>query len=421
MAEARPGRASDRALAERLFRAGLAAADPEAAVRRALAADPPAAGGGTLVLAAGKAALRMLEGASDWMEGLAGPPPTVLAVTNRENAGGIGGPGPGSPVTGAAAPFVAGHPVPDAEGLRAARRFEAALRAAGRGDRVLLLLSGGASALLPSPAPGLTLADEAATARLLLASGASIEEVNLVRQHLSTLKGGGMARLAAPAAVTALILSDVIGDDLRAIGSGPTAGPLGPREEASALCRDLGIWDALPPAAQARLSSGAPDEPVPPADNRLVGSNVLSLAAMADAAPEARLHGEPLLGDVARAAARVGALPAGVHLLGGETTVRLTGSGAGGRNQELALRVALAARGPFVFLSAGTDGRDGPTDAAGAVVDEGTAARIEAAGLDAAARLAENDSHPALAASGDLLVTGGTGTNVADLQVLVRR
>ena len=422
MGEARAGLGADRALAERLFRAGLAAADPEAAVRQALAADPPEAGGGALVLAAGKAALRMLDGASEWMARLVRPP-TVLAVTSRENVGaasramGRGHAPDGSDPT----LFVAGHPVPDGEGLRAARRFEEALRAAGRGDRVLLLLSGGASALLPSPAPGLTLEDEAATARALLASGASIEQVNLVRQHLSTLKGGGMARLAAPAGVTALILSDVVGDDLRAIGSGPTAGPLGTREEAAALCRDLGIWDALPPAVRTRLRSGAPAEPVTPADNRLIGSNAISVAAMAAAAPEARRHDEPLVGDVAGAAARIAALPPGVHLLGGETTVRVTGTGSGGRNQELALRVALALRGPFAFLSAGTDGRDGPTDAAGAVVDEGTAGRIGAAGLDAAARLADNDSHPALAASGDLLVMGGTGTNVADLQVLVRR
>ena len=424
-----------RALALRLFRAGLAAADPEAAVRRALGADPPGALGGALVLAAGKAASRMLDGAAGWIAELPRPP-EILVATNRENArgahgaGGEGRAGSGlgaDPEAGdgrafARAPtvFLAGHPVPDAEGLRAARAFEAALRAAGPDTRVLLLLSGGASALLPSPAPGLTLEDEAATARLLLASGASIEQVNLVRQHLSTLKGGGLARLAAPSPVTALILSDVVGDDLRAIGSGPTAGPLGTRAEAAALCRDLGIWDALPAAARARFVFAEPAEPTPAADNRVVGSNAISLAAMGAACPEARVHAEPLVGDVADAAARLLALPRGLHLLGGETTVRVTGSGTGGRNQELALRVAMGLRPCDVLLSAGTDGRDGPTDAAGGIVDGGTEGRIRAAGLDPEVLLADNDAHRALEAAGDLLVTGGTGTNVADLQVWVR-
>lgn len=403
-------RMENRALARRLFEAGLAAADPEAAVRRALAEEPPEAPDGALVLAAGKAALRMLAGASDWIEALPRPPET-LVVTNRENLH----PTPDATV------FGAGHPMPDEEGLRAGRAFEAALRAAGPGVRVLLLLSGGASALLAAPAPGLSLEDEAEAARLLVASGAAIEEVNLVRQHLSTLKGGGLARLAAPASVIALILSDVVGDDIRAIGSGPTAGPLGTRAEAAALCEKLDLWEALPEAVRARLRADEPQAPTPPADNRIVGSNRLSLEAMAAACPGATLHPEPLVGDVSEAAARLLGCPPGVHLFGGETTVRVRGHGLGGRNQELALRVALAASEPLVFLSAGTDGRDGPTDAAGAVVDEATAGRIRATGLDPDALLAENDSHRALEASGDLLVTGGTGTNVADLQVLVRR
>lgn len=424
-------READRALALRLFRAGLAAAAPEAAVRRALATDPPEAPGLVLVLAAGKAALRMLDGAADWIA--AQPtPPVVLAVTNRENAGAWGAgeasheepreaPSGARAIGGAPATVIAaGHPVPDEAGLRAGRLFEAALREMGAGGHVLLLLSGGASALLPAPAPGLTLSDEAEAARRLLASGASIDQMNLVRQHLSTLKGGGIARLAWPARVTALILSDVIGDDLRAIGSGPTAEPLGTRAQAAALCRALAVWDALPEAVRARLSvDAAPLDPVPPADNQIIGSNAISLQAMGAAMPGARVHEEPLVGDVAEAARRLGSLPPGVHLLGGETTVRVTGRGLGGRNQELALRVALAARGAFAFLSAGTDGRDGPTDAAGAVVDEGTAGRIRGAGLDPEALLADNDAYRALGVAGDLLVTGGTGTNVADLAVLI--
>jgi hydroxypyruvate reductase len=400
---------TDKALARRLFEAGLAAADPEAVVRRALALAPPPASGDALVLAVGKAALRMLAGASDWAAELPRKPET-LVVTNAENL-------PDPPPVGVR---VGGHPIPDEGSLAAgAAVAEAVERADGR-TRVLLLLSGGASALMAAPAEGLTLADKAEASRLLIASGASIEEVNLVRQQLSRLKGGGLARLAHPAPVTALILSDVVGDDPRAVGSGPAAAPLGTRGQARALCLRLGVLDRLPGAVRARLD--APDEagPLPEADLRIVGSNATSLAAMAAAHPAATRHAEPLTGDVAEAAARIAASGPGVHLFGGETTVRVSGDGLGGRNQELALRVALSLEGPFAFLSGGTDGRDGPTDAAGGLVDEGTAARIAAAGLDAAEILARNDSNRALAASGDLLVTGGTGTNVADLQVLVR-
>ena len=400
----------DRALALRLFRAALAAADPEAVVRRALRLAPPAERD-AVVVAIGKAAMRMLDGASDWMSDLPRRPP-VLVATNPENLRGAGRAG--------AEVVAGGHPIPDEGSLRAGRAVTRAMEGAGRGTRVLLLLSGGASALVAAPAEGLTLADKAQASRLLVGSGASIGEVNLVRQHLSRLKGGGLARLAAPAPVTALILSDVVGDDPRAIGSGPAAPPLGTRGEARALCRRLGVWDRLPGAVRGRLETTEDPAPVPEADLRIVGSNAASLAAMAAAHPAATRHREPLVGDVAEAAARVAACGPGVHLFGGETTVRVRGDGLGGRNQELALRVALALDGPFAFLSGGTDGRDGPTDAAGALVDEGTAARAEAAGTDPRAALDRNDSNRALAAAGDLLVTGGTGTNVADVQVLVR-
>ena len=190
----------------------------------------------------------------------------------------------------------------------------------------------------------------------------------------------------------------MVGDDLRAIGSGPTAGPLGTRAHAAALCCELAIWDALPAPARARLCADEPAEPVPAADNRIVGSNAISLAAMGAACPEARVHAEPLVGDVADAAARLLALPPGLHLLGGETTVRVTGAGRGGRNQELALRVAMGLRPGDVLLSGGTDGRDGPTGAAGGLVDAGTVGRIRTAGLDPQALLADNDAHRALEA-----------------------
>lgn len=393
-----------RARARAIFDAGLAAADPAAAVTRALAGTAPPA----RLLAIGKAARRMAGAAL----AVLGPVP-ALVVTNDENAGDLSG----------ATVLAAGHPVPDARGEAAARAVEAAVAGLSAQDRVLCLISGGGSALLPAPVPGLTLADKQEVSRLLLASGADIADLNLVRQQLSRLKGGGLLRAAAPATVTALILSDVVGDDLRVIASGPTVAPIGTRAGAAARLRALGLWDRLPPAVARHLSAPAPAlPPLPAAENRLVGSNALSIAAMAAAAPGAVVH--PVLdGDVAAAAARIAACGPGVHLFGGETTVRLTGRGRGGRNQELALRVALLAqdwRGPWVFLSGGTDGRDGPTDAAGGIVDQGSLARMAAAGIDPLARLAENDSHPALAAAHDLLVTGGTGTNVADLQVLIR-
>ncbi|MBC7142217.1 MAG: DUF4147 domain-containing protein, partial [Rhodobacteraceae bacterium] len=286
-------------------------------------------------------------------------------------------------------------------------------------------------ALLPAPIAGLTLADKVAVNRLLLATGFEITEMNLVRQQLSRLKGGGLLRAAAPAPVTAYILSDVIGDDLRVIASGPTVAPIGGKAEARALLQSRGIWDALPAAVRAVLDRDeAPSAPLPAATNILVGSNRKSLdAIVAAAGPEVSVVNDRLTGDVGDAAEAVVAAARNApvdsaHCLvfGGETTVTLRGTGLGGRNQELALRVALSMPDlgrDWVFLSGGTDGRDGPTDAAGGVVDAGTAARIRAAGGDPDALLADNDSHAALSLSGDLLVTGASGTNVADVQILL--
>ncbi|KDB01905.1 hydroxypyruvate reductase [Defluviimonas sp. 20V17] len=403
---------SPRDTARQLFMAGVAAADPSGAVRRALQEAPVAAppGGRLAVIAVGKAALGMARAAM-----AVARPDSVLVVTNYENAADL----PGAEV------LAAGHPVPDAQGEAAARRVEALLGQLGPRDRVLALISGGGSALLPAPVQGLTLEDKAQVNRLLLASGAEITEMNLVRQQLSRLKGGGLLRAAAPAGVTALILSDVIGDDLRVIASGPTVAPIGTRAEALAALRARGVWDDLPESVRAHLTAPAAQLDLPEADNRLIGSNPRSVAAMASAAPEAGVIEAPLVGDVAEAAARIASLGPGTWLMGGETTVVLRGTGRGGRNQELALRVALLARDRgwapgWVFLSGGTDGRDGPTDAAGGIVDAGTLGRIRGAGLDPEALLARNDSHAALQAAGDLLITGATGTNVADLQVLIR-
>lgn len=406
-----------RAEARRLFAAAVRAADPALALAAALRREPPAApaaNGRWIVVAVGKAAVPMAEAALPCLGGAA---VTALVVTNYENA---------RPVAGAEM-MAAGHPVPDANGARAGAAVAALLEAAGPADRVVALISGGGSALLPAPAPGLTLDDKAAVNRLLLAHGHAITEINLIRQQLSRLKGGGMLRLAAPAPVTAYILSDVIGDDLRTIASGPTVAPLGTAAAARALLAD--VWGELPAAVRDHLSA-ARDEagPLPAARNILIGGNRKSLDAIEMASEfHAVIVDDALNGDVGQAAAAVleaaarqGPDPACL-IFGGETTVTLRGGGLGGRNQELALRVALAAglARPWVFLSGGTDGRDGPTEAAGGLVDAGTRGRILAAGGDPAALLADNDSHRALALAGDLLVTGATGTNVADVQILL--
>lgn len=409
-----------RARARAIFDRAVAAADPALALRKELAARPlpvPSGGGRSFVIATGKAAPAMLTEALRHVRGAH----TALAVTHHDNPAEV----PGATV------LRAGHPVPDASGLAAGQRVMDLLRQAREGDRVIALISGGGSALLPALLAGITLADKAELNRLLLGAGLEITQMNLLRQQVSQVKGGGMLRLAAPAPVTAYILSDVIGDDLRAVASGPTVAPIGSREEARTVAMEAGIWARLPGSIRARLEESAAPAPEPPVpENILIGSNRMSLeAALAEAARggAARIVSDALVGDVGAAADRIVEAAKGqgacALLFGGETTVRLSGSGLGGRNQELALRVAMRAEelgAGWLFLSGGTDGRDGPTPAAGGFADAGTCARIRAAGLDPAALLSDNDSHRALDAAGDLLVTGATGTNVADIQVFLR-
>lgn len=410
-----------RALARKLYDEAVRAADPALAVRRHFETHPPAelpAGGRNILIAIGKAAPAML---AEAMQHLSGPS-VALAVTHHGNGRTI----PGAEV------LTAGHPEPDEAGLLAGQRIIKMLDGAGARDRVHALISGGGSALVPAPRPPLTLADKQQVNRLLLASGLEIGQVNLIRQQLSDLKGGGFLRHAAPAQVTALILSDVIGNDLGAIASGPTVAPLGRAQDALDLLTQRGLLEKLPTAALRLLTEGGNNLPIPSADNHLIGSNESSLAAMRDAVPAgwaARIVSDRLTGDVseaaeqiAQAASKASAKSPQAFVFGGETTVTLRGTGRGGRNQELALRLALLGRDwqrPWVFLSGGTDGRDGPTDAAGGLVDGTTLSRISAAGADTDSLLANNDSHAALSAAGDLLVTGATGTNVADVQVLL--
>jgi glycerate 2-kinase len=311
---------------------------------------------------------------------------------------------------------------------------------AGESARLLVcLISGGASALLPLPAPPVTLAEKQEATRLLLHCGANIHEFNCVRKHISLMKGGGLARLAYPATVLTLILSDVIGDDLDVIGSGPTVADRTTFADAKAVFDKYAIWDQVPPGVRERLSAGSMETPKPgdpvfaKAANVIVGSNTLAVDAAAREARSlgfrtlvlsTRLQGEAR--EVARVFAAVAreiratgrpVKPPACVIAGGETTVTIRGTGVGGRNQEFTLAAALDVAGleNVLVLSAGTDGADGPTDAAGAMADGGTVAR----GQDAIGMLANNDSYHFFDPLGDLIKTGPTGTNVADIQVIL--
>ena len=402
-----------RNMALALFQAGLRAADPARAVSRSLAeAGLPPGAGRLFVIAIGKAGRGMAAAALQSLTAA-----ETLIVTTPENA---------RPLAGARVIFGA-HPVPDATSLAAGQAVLGLLAKTEAADHVLALISGGGSALTVAPAQGLTLADKAAVNQLLLRSGLDITAMNLVRQNLSRLKGGGILRAAAPAQLTALILSDVVGDDLAVVASGPTSAPIGTPAGARDVLRSAGIWAQMPQPVKKVLRTAKTQTPDPArVDNRLIGSNAQSVAAMAAAAPQAKIFPRALAGNVSEAAHTITRCKNHrTWLYGGEVTVHLQGTGLGGRNQELALRVALAAEnqrwtGDWAFLSGGTDGRDGPTDAAGGLVDGGTLMRMRAAGIDPLQTLANNDSYHALKATGDLLTTGPTGTNVADLQVLIR-
>lgn len=410
-------------VATELFQVAVHRADPAQAMRDGLSRNPLPSlpeGGRTFLIAVGKAAVPMMR------ETLLHLPPVhaALAITNPENRAEP----PGARV------MTGSHPVPDERSAQAGLAVLDLLATTRPEDLVVALVSGGGSALMVAPVNGIDLRDKITLNQTLLGAGLDINQMNLIRQHLSRLKGGGLLKHAAPAPVHAYLLSDVIGDDLRIIASGPTVSRIGSRAEARDLLRRAGLWDDL--AAPVRQLFETPEEgavPVPEPANHLVGSNRQSLDAMMAAARDWNplLVSDHLTGDVADAAAQVfkaaAELPPGktaALIFGGETTVQIKGTGTGGRNQELALRFArLAAgrlQGNWVFLSGGTDGRDGPTDAAGGLVTPSTWSDIHEAGLDPDALLANNDSHAALAAAGALLRTGGTGTNVADVQIFLR-
>ncbi len=429
-----------------ILRAALEAVDPARAVAEALADDPwtervahgRAGGGrGVRLVAVGKAAVRMTEGAL-WVLGDAVADGVVLVPdgTHHDRP---------TVLPSRLELRVGGHPVPTPEGEAAARGVAELVRTCGPDEPLLVLLSGGGSSLLSLPASPLTLDDLAATGQVLLAAGLPIEEVNLVRRHLEVLKGGGLGALAGAADVRGLVLSDVPGDDPAVVASGPLSPDGSAPADAARVLRERGLWSEVPAAVRAHLERtvgegqgerpteerSKPDGPVVVAG----GGRALEGAA---AAARRRGYSVPVLtaglrGE-ARAAgrglARVGLAvrdglgpvqPPACLLAAGETTVRVVGGGRGGRNQELATAAAIALEGqPGVAVaSLGTDGVDGPTDAAGGWADGDTAGRGASAGVDPARALADNDSYGFLAAAGGLLRTGPTGTNVADVMVVL--
>ena len=408
------------ALLRRLLDAALASAQPAHCLPPHLPAAPA---GRTVVVGAGKAAAAMAQAVEDhWDGALEG-----LVVTRYGH----------SVPTRAIEVVEAAHPVPDAGGRAAAVRILAEAEALGADDLALCLISGGGSALLTLPAPGIALGDKQAVTGALLRSGAAIGEINCVRKHLSAIKGGRLGAACHPARVVSLLISDVPGDDPAVIGSGPTVPDPTTLADARAVLRKYGIDE--PAAVIRHLEQGREETPkqgdprLAGAETRIVATPAMALAAAADAARKAG-YAPVVLGDALEGEARVlardhaalalAAAPGTVLLSGGEATVTVTGAGRGGPNAEYALALALALDGaPGIFATAcDSDGIDGTEDNAGALVTPDTSVRARAAGEDAAARLAANDAYGFFAALGDLVTTGPTLTNVNDFRaILVRR
>lgn len=341
--------------------------------------------------------------------------------------------------------FEAGHPEPDAAGCRAAEHLMRLLDRAGERDLILVLVSGGGSALLSAPVAEIALADLQNLNRYLLGCGAAIDEINAVRKHVSTVKGGLAARRAWPARVVEFTLSDVVGDDPGTIASGPFAPDPTSFADARDVLEHYDLWDEVPASVRRVLQAGCGgdrDETPKPGEEifKRVTRIFCGSNRMAQEAAAAKAHAlgytvcflpEPLVGDVQDAAHRLWRFACRKRndcsgplcvIAGGETTVVLGANpGKGGRNQELAtwLALELAGRRDVVALSAGTDGNDGPTDAAGAVVDGETVAVMRAAGMDAQAYCRDHNVYPLLDAVGALIRTGPTNTNVMDLQVVL--
>jgi hydroxypyruvate reductase len=300
-----------------------------------------------------------------------------------------------------------GHPVPDEGGVRGTEKIISLVQDAGERDLVICLISGGGSALLIAPPQGIALADKQAATKLLLACGATIHELNTIRKHLSRSKGGRLAQAAHPATVISLILSDVVGDDLDVIGSGPTVPDSSTFADAEEILKRYGVWNDLAPSIRDHIQKGLRYQ-----------SLILSTKVEGEAREVAKVHAA-IAKEVVSSGNPVPA-PACV-LFGGETTVTLQGNGKGGRNQEYALAAAQALDGAehMVMLSGGTDGTDGPTDAAGAIADGNTMSRARAKDLDAGDYLKRSDSYHFFQQLDDLVITGPTRTNVMDIYLFL--
>lgn len=434
--------ARPRILLTKLLRAGLRAVDPVQAVKRAVKRRGPWLHVGdrrydlrryrsVVVVGAGKASAPMAR--------------ELETVLGARLSGGLVVVKYGHGVRTRRVRVVeAGHPVPDRAGLQGATRLLELVARMTADDLLLVVLSGGASSLLPVPAPGVSLADKRRTTALLLRSGATIQEMNVVRKHLSAVKGGQLVA-ATPASVASLILSDVIGDDLASIGSGPTAPDPTSFRDAREILDRFHLWPRLPARVRRHLTRGlarqAPETPKPGSgvftrvQNQIVGNNQAAVAAVAAAAESAGLRAlvltTSLTGEAREAAKFVAALarearfcgqplrPPACLVAGGELTVSIHGQGRGGRAQEFALAAAVEIAGleDTVVAAVGTDGTDGPTDAAGAAVSGETMALASRRGVSLRRMLADHDSYPVFRRLGGHIVTGPTRTNVNDLYV----
>ncbi len=424
---------------------GIDAVNPRSLVKQALDTFPDTRN--VFVLSIGKAATTMAQGAVD-----------VLA--DRIVRGIVVAPTPAHGLPPSFIAFQGGHPIPNAEGAHGARAILELVQSLGENDTVLCLISGGASALSTLPPRGIALDDLQSLTTLLLRAGATIDELNCVRKHVDQLKGGRLARAAAPAQVTTLILSDVIGDPVDVIASGPTVPDPTTFAEAVAVLRNRGVWGKLSDSLRAHFTQ-AIDESPKPGDSvfvdtsvRIIGNNSKAAAAACECAEllgyrssliTTTLHGEArdCGAEIAKAAIAIRRAALGEDFLSdassdlpmslnpgnelplclvyaGETTVTVHGSGRGGRNQEFVLAAAMALQSEpgITVVSIGTDGIDGPTDAAGAFADSTVLERARAATCSPDAALHNNDAYTFWKTIGGLIVTGPTGTNVMDLVVV---
>ena len=436
-----------RKIAAEIFNASLKAVDPYISVKRFAGRIRSAYTNGNsnrlLVAGFGKAAWPMARAIGDTLGDLVSK---GIVITKYGHAGSrrpeVSGRQPKVTI------FEAGHPVPDENGVKGTGEIIGLLKDADENTLVVCLISGGGSALLVSPYKGITLNEKQKVTQLLLNAGANIEELNTVRKHISGVKGGRLAEAAYPARVISLMLSDVIGDRLDVIASGPTSPDPTTYDDALKVMKKYGLTDKSPAGILDVINKGAgrmiPDTPgegnviFERVENIIIGSNRLALDAAKQRAEElgfnADIISSELTGEARDAAkwlaekvrkhgsagARKGKRPLCL-ISGGETTVTVKGNGLGGRNTEFALAFSMEIEGEkgVVLLSAGTDGTDGPTDAAGAIVDGETIKKAKASGIDPASYLNNNDSYNFFKEVDSLLITGPTGTNVMDLQIVL--